>query len=497
VTSDRRRHGPKIEGGVDAVVVGSTPDAMVASAMLAKAGLHVVEIETGAGRFEEKREFAPGFWAIDGDPLAAALDQGVIDALDLYRHGLSFSRRRLETFVRFSDGAALVLPGDPALAGEAVAAMSEADATPFERFLDDERRAARSLAGWFSGGEAPAALAGPTAEAATSSFDGAIVGRFADSRLEDFLRAEAALGAAVRPTEAYSYFALLKRFSGDAAGLQGAVAAIEGGGRALAGALRRAGQAQGVVVRQTDRVKNVIVEWDRVAGVEFDDGGQIRAPIIISALPARETFLDLVGRARLNVEFARLLDAKTAGVASVRAHLAIKGTIAEPHVAMHPDRRFLFAPTGAELDRAFSAAGEGGATASLIAEMVFPSALDPSLAHYGRMTASMLLHPVAFGSLEDAAFRGAVEAAATAGFARIAPGSETQIEAIDLDGPVRAAPPVLAAIERRSRLTEGAGLEGYFFCGPEASLGGPQSLTAGRRAGERALKFYKSGGAAA
>lgn len=496
MTSDRRRQGPKIEGGVDAVVIGSTPDAMAASALLAKAGLHVVEIETGAGRFLDKREFAPGYWAIDGDPLAAALDQGVVDALDLYRHGLAFSRRRLETFVRFGDGAALVLPGDPALAGEAAAAMSEADAASFEAFLENERRAARSLAGWFSGGDAPAALAGPTGEAASSSIDGAIVGRFADSRLEDYIRAEAALGAAARPTEAYSYFAFVRRLAGDAAGLQGAVAAIEGGGRSLSGALRRAGQSLGVVVRQTDRVRNVIVEWDRVAGVEFDDGGQIRAPIIVSALPARETFIDLVGRARLDVEFARSFDVKPAGVASVRAHLAINGPIGEPHVAGHPDRRFLLAPSGTALDRAYAAAGEGGAAASLIAEMIFPSALEPSLAPQGCSTASLLLHPVADRPIAEPAFRAAVEAAAAAVFAQFAPGSTSQISAIDVDAPRPAAPPTLAAIDRRRRLTQRSGLEGYFFCGPEASLDGRTSLAAGRRAGERALKFYRNGGAA-
>lgn len=490
----RRWQGPKIEGGVDAVVLGATADALAASALLARAGLHVVLIETGAGRPRDRREFAPGYFAVDGDPLASALDQATIEALDLYRHGLAFAGRRLETLVRFSDGAVLALPGDPTLIGEAVAAMSDADAQAFAAFVESERKSARALADWFAGGDAPAQGRDAFAEAASASVDGTIVGRFADARLEDYLRAEAALGAAARSSEAYTYLALLRRWAGDAAGLQGAVAAIEGGGRGLVNALRRAGQAAGVAIRQTDRVKGVIVEWDRVAGVEFDDGGQIRAPIIVTALPARESFLGLVGRARLDIEFARDLDAPPPAIASVRAHLAVNGPIADPHVTARLDRRFLLAPSPIELDSAWSRAGEGGVADALLCELVFPSAFDHSLAPEGCATASMLLHPVADRPLSDECWRADVEKAAKGVFSRLAPGAASQVEAVEIDPAEAAAPPTAAAIERRRRLTDASGLEGYFFCGPEALISGAVSLSAGRRAGERAVRYFRQGG---
>ncbi len=491
MTEPRKRAGPKIEGGIDAVVLGATPDGLAAAALLARAGLHVVLIETGAGRLRERREFAQGYFAADGDPLAATLDRAVIDELDLYRHGLSYSGRRLETLVRFSDGAALNFPGDPALAGEAAAALSEADAANFAAFVENERKTARSLTDWFSGGEAPALAAG--LDAASSSVDGAIVGRFADSRLEDYLRAEAALGASARPAEAFTYLALLQRWAGEAAGLQGGIAAIEGGGRGLINALRRACQAASVVIRQTDRVKGVIVEWDRVAGVEFDDGAQIRAPLIVTALPARDSFLDFVGRARLDVEFTRALDLPTSAVASVRAHFAINGPISDPQIGSRLDRRFLLAPATLDLERAYRAAAEGAAAPG-VAELVFPSAFDRSLAPEGCATAALLLHPVAERPLTDDAWRTAVENAAKDALGRLAPGAQLQISGFDIDEAERAAPPILAAIERRRRLTDASGLEGYFFCGPEALVGGGVSLSAGRRAGERALRYFKEGG---
>lgn len=493
MTDFRRRGGPKIEGGVDAVVIGATADALAAAALLARERLSVVLIETGATPSRDRREIARGYYADDGDPLAAALDSAVIDALDLYRHGLAFARRRLETFVRFSDGAALTLPGDPQFIGEAIGAMSEGDGEIISAFLEGERKLARLLADHFSGGPAPARLDGFD-ERASSSVDGELIGRFIDARVEEYLRAEAALGAAARPAEAFTFLALLRRWAGDAAGLQGAVAAIEGGGRGLVNALRRAGQAQGVATRQTDRVKGVIVEFDRVAGVEFDDGGQIRAPIIISALPAQETFAGLIGRDRLDIEFMRALDGKGPGLASVRAHLAVSGPLADPHAASALDRRFLYAPSTFEIDRAWRLAGDGGCGAPLIAELVFPSAYEEGLAPEGCACASVLLHPVADHAWADERWRTDVEAAARVALGRIAPGSASLIEAVEIGALEPASAPIAAAIERRRRFTEASGLEGYFFCGPEAVVGRSLSLSAGRRAAERALSWLQQSG---
>lgn len=483
-----RAKGARIEGGIDAVVLGATPDAFVAATMMARAGLHVILIETG-DRPREKREFAPGYFAIDGDPLAFQIDQHVVDALDLYRHGLAFAARRIETFVRFGDGACFVLPGDPALAAESAAAFSEADAARFSAFIETERKAARALADWFAGGAAPSRLATNIA----ASIDGELVGRFADSRLADFLRAEAAFGAAARASEPYTYLALLRRLAGETAGLQGAVAAIEGGGRGLADALRRAAQAAGVSIRQTDRVRTAIIEWDRVAGVAFDGGGQIRAPLIVSALAAKETFIDLVGRARLDIEFARLIDFPTPPIASVRTHLALSGPIGDALVGADPGRRFVLAPPARDLERAFRSAATGGVDPAL-AELVFPSAHDKGLAPEGCMTAALLLHPLAFGAIDDEDWRGKVERAARARLRAIAPDCAAEIVAVHLDPPERAALPLPVAIERRRRFTEGSGLEGYFFCGPEAVIGAGVSLSAGRRAGERAIAYFRDEG---
>lgn len=480
--------GPRIEGGIDAIVIGSASDAIAASALLARAGLHVVLIETGAGRPGERREFVPGFFADSGDPFAACLDEAVIDALDLYRHGLSFAARRIATAVKFADGSFMEIGGDLALAGEAAALLSPEDAPAFGAFIDEKLKRARLLADWFEGGPLPDEPSLRTLSRA--SLDSAVIGRFADARLEDFLRAEAAWGASARPSEPFTFLALLRRFAGVAAGLQGAVALIAGGGRALNSALRRAAQAAGVSIRQTDRVTKVIVEWDRVAGVAFDDGAQIRAPIIVSGLSARETFIDFIGRERLDIEFTRALDLQRKAPASVRFNLALNAGPKDADVAPDLGRRFLYAPNPLDVEHAFRAARAGAAPASPIAELVFPSVFDKSLAPDGAATASLALHPIADRRDDD--FDAALSETARAAFERIA--GATEIAAIDIESIEAAPPPVAEAIDRRSLLTGAGGLEGYFFCGPETNAGGRLTLSAGRRAAERARDYFRKGG---
>jgi phytoene dehydrogenase-like protein len=475
------RPGPKIEGGLDAVVIGDAPDALAAAGLMAKGGLSVMVIERGLSSARERREFAPGFFCDDGDPIAGAIDAAVADGLDLYRHGLSFARRRLETLVRFSDRAALIFGGDPSLMAEAAGAMSEADADRFRDLVESVLGDARRWGPWFSGAER--ALP-PEADDLTASLDQRFAGRFADARLEDYLRAEALLRAPGRPTEPYGFLALAHRWAGDAAGLQAGLAAIAGGERALVAALRRACQSLGVQFRQTDRIAGAIVEWDAIAGLSLDDGGQIRAPIVVSALGARESFLGLITRARLDIEFANFAAAESPRLGCVRAHIALDAA---------PDDAVFAAPSANEIHIAWRSALEGGAAAPLIAEAISPSALDVSLAPHGGATIAINLHPVGHFALDDDAQRKAVEAAATATLDRLIPGAAAKIAAIDFEPPVPASAPIAVAAERARVFAEAPGVDGFFFCGPEAQLGARLSLTAGRRAAERALGYAREG----
>ena len=495
------RQAGMIEGGLDAIVVGATFDGLAAAALLGKAGLKTVLLAGGDASSERApREFAPGYFCADGEHLIDGLDPELIAALDLYRHGLAFAARRLETVYYFADSGALLTDGDLYRTRDAVAAMSEDDGAAFAAFSEAALEAARALRPMFEGGEAPAVPGALVDRFLHGSVEETLDGLFADDHLKEMLAAEAALRSAARPTDPFGFLALIRRWSGEAAGLQGAVAYPEGGTAGVNKAMRRAAQAAKVDFRLAVTATRVLVEWDSVAGVETEGGGQIRAPIIVNALPAARAFTEMIGPSLIDIEFQASLSAPSPQVGSVRAHIALEGAPGDERTRGNLARRLVYAPSRLELRRAYAAARAGwpdGAAGPVIMETIFPSAFEKGLAPEGGCIASALLHPVPYREMLDDAWFKAVEDATRATFERLAPGSADRIVAIDIAAPEPAAPPALAAWTRARALSGTSGVKGYYFCGPEAQIGHGFIGAAGRRAAQSAIRFSKGKAAAA
>ncbi|MBB5519359.1 phytoene desaturase family protein [Amphiplicatus metriothermophilus] len=504
---DQPRPSPRgrIEGGVDALVLGATFDGLAAAALLGKAGLKTILL--GGEEAEPSiREFAPGYRCVDGEHLVGALDPELVSALDLYRHGLAYAARRLDTVYFFSDGAALLTDGDIYRLRESVAAMSEADAAAFAAFAERALDAAQILRGVFEGGDMsdlPAALADGMRRALHDSLEEVLDDTFTDERLKAMLAAEGSFRSAARPGDPFTFVSLVRRWAGEAAGLQGAFAYPEGGALGVHKAARRAAEAGRVDFRLAAAVKSVLVEWDGVAGVETEDGGQIRAPIVVCALDARRAFSGLIGANALDIEFQAGLIAPAPQIASVRVNFALAGGLPEGRAKPHLARRLFYAPSRLELRRAYNAAREGWRegepAAPLIMEVVFPSALEAGLApangpEQGHV-ASALLHPAPYRLEADESFARAVERAARATFEKIAPGVSARIRAVDIRLPPEpAAPPVLAAWARARHVAAASGVRGLFFCGPEAQVGPGIQGAAARRAAQAAIRYHRGRG---
>ncbi|MEE2690733.1 MAG: hypothetical protein VX640_04235 [Pseudomonadota bacterium] len=491
-----------IEGGLDAIVIGANFDGLAAAALLGKAGLKTVLLAGGDASSEQgPREFAPGYFCADGDQLVDALDPELIAALDLYRHGLAFAARRLETVYYFSDGGALLTDGDLYRLRDAVTAMSEDDAASFAAFSEAALDAARALRPMFEGGDPPALNGALVDRFLHGSVEETLDGLFTDDHLKEMLAAEAAFRAAARPSDPYGFLSLIRRWSGEAAGLQGAIAYPEGGSAGVNKAMRRAAQASRVDFRLAVTAKRVLVEWDSVAGVETEGGGQIRAPIIVNALSAERAFAEMIGPSLIDIEFQAALTPPPPAVASARVHLALDGVPGDERTRGNLARRLVYAPSRIELRRAYAAARAGWpageAPPPLIMEAIFPSAFEKALAPEGGHSASALLHPVPYVPEADANYVAAVERAARAAFDKLAPGAAERIVAVDVAPPEPAAPPVLTAWTRARALAGASGVKGYFFCGPEAQIGRGFIGAAGRRVAQAAIRFSRGKAAAA
>lgn len=502
-----------IEGGFDAVVVGASLDGLAAAALLGKAGFKTVLLGAGDAAVDpEPREFAPGYWVNDGEHLLTHLDPELAGALELYRHGLSFASRRLETLYYFGDGAALLVDGDPYRSREAVAAMAETDAAGYAAFLETALDASRGLRPLFEGGVAPeltAPLSSVSEHFLSSSAADVVDAAFDSTHLKDMLMAEALFRWGARPDSPFGFAALLRRFAGEAAGLQGAVACAKGGAAGVLKALRRAAQAAQVEFRPATSVRSVLVEWDRIAGVATRDGGQIRAPIVVNALPAHQAFTELIGPSLLNIEFQAGLSRPAPEYASARICFAMKDVPGDERTEANLARRLFYAPSRDDLNRAFNAARRGEVAAPLMLEAVFPSAFEAGLAPEGCHVVSTIAHPVPFNEAPDEALADAVGAAARETFEKMAPGAGARLVATDVrlaaDEAASAGFPaesraaqagVLSAWARAQRLETASGIAGYFFCGPEAQVGPGLSGAAARRAARRATRYLKERAAA-
>ncbi len=163
----------KIEGGVDAIIIGGAPDGLVAAAYLARAGLKTVLLEASGEIGAPYRRAATdgGHNELDGEHLFHTLDPQTIDDLDLYSCGVAYSARRMGVAYFFEDGECLRLGGDL----RAAAQDAEPDGDAFMQFITDAFEASSFLRPLFTG--APGATrAFKTALAAAPPRPGVVAG---------------------------------------------------------------------------------------------------------------------------------------------------------------------------------------------------------------------------------------------------------------------------------------------------------------------------------
>jgi len=260
----------------DAIVIGGGMGGLTAAAYLRQTGASVVLLEAdemlgGACRRAETFH---------------ALDPRVVKDLGLARHGLKFALRDMALVALRQDGRNLVLGRDPHDAARAIAAHSPADAAAYRRYQSELFALARAMRPWWWDDAAEPHGLPARVEAASAQ---AFLASYFESEV---LRAALAFDVP-SPLEPGSALALVWRASQEMCGLQGAVAAPQGAGAALADALIAAAKDMGVEFRTKARVARLVLDGDAVAGIELDSGETLFAPAVLSSLSRRETLLDL------------------------------------------------------------------------------------------------------------------------------------------------------------------------------------------------------------
>lgn len=525
--NDENKGGHRIEGGIDAVVIGAGADGLAASAYLGKAGLRTVLVGAGpeiGGRIAA-REIAPGVQGVDGEHLITILDPDVIAELDLYRHGVEFAARRLDTTYFFESGEVLRFDGDLTQAA-LLNLEDDSDREALEAFMGDVLETAAFLRPAFAGGgyagpggnhqrqlekavnQAPPEMAARVQRYLYATAEDVLRARFDDEQLRTLLLAEASFRSASPPHEPFSFMSLLRRYAGEAAGLQGAAAYPKGGTVSVIDALRRAAQAAKVDVRAATPVKSILIEGDRVAGVTLADGGQLRSSIVIAAIDAQQAFQDMIGPEMIDIGLQRILTARRPEISTARMQIILKGVAQDEATRRNMMRRLVYAPPPEALAKAFIDARAGRVPERVIVEAMFPAALDEGAALDKRQVMSVMAHPLPFDEAPDDERREAIRSVILDSIEIFAAGFAGRIEVDDLRlasdeaaaarasaGAYAAKPDVMQQWALAAAVTKGARISGFYFCGPEAQIGAGLSCASGRAAAKAALRAYKKGAA--
>ncbi len=162
----------------------------------------------------------------------------------------------------------------------------------------------------------------------------------------------------------------------------------EGGMGAVADAIRRSAEERGATVRTRAPVERVLVSEGRATGVVLRGGEELHAPVVVTAVHPKITFLEQVDRAELPADFVADIQRwkSRSGVVKINLALAeLPNFSADPgtEVGEHHTGAVEMGLSPGYIEQAFQDAKQGRGAARPFSDGCIPTVFDKTLAPEG------------------------------------------------------------------------------------------------------------------
>lgn len=389
----------------DAIVVGAGHNGLVCAALLAKGGKKVLVLEANdqVGGAAVTRSFADGYSVSAGAHFLYQLQPKVIKDL-----GLKFdvANANVGTIAVAEDGNHVRIKGTD------VAGVSDEDAASYRSFRKRMTRFADLLNTYFNKTPPRLSKSAPKADMLTLAQLGFDLRRLGKVEMQEFLRlvgmniydelverfdsgllkgalsVDAVLGTHMGPRSPNTLMTYLHRLAGS----HGQISQPAGGMSAVSEALAHAARDSGATIRTGMKVKRIIVDNGRAAGVETDAGEEFQSWTVISNADPKSTIMDLVSARNVETGFTRRIHHIRMKGNAAKLHFALDGLPEIPGIEKREfGERFVIAPDENYVERAFNSAKYGESSPKPVFEISFPSFCDASLAPTGRHVMSAIV----------------------------------------------------------------------------------------------------------
>jgi len=410
----------------DAIVIGGGHNGLVNAAYLARAGRRVLVLERRelVGGAAVSGQVFPGFTYSVYSYVVSLLRPEIIRELDLPGHGLHILPLE-STVTPMTNGDYLAGWSDHDQSRRELYRHSPKDADAYDEYgrlmhhmahavrpilamlpPDPTSLSPRDLMGMLKFGRHMRGLGAEKFHAlhklmTMSSAD------FLDEWFEtDVLKATKSasgiIGTFLGPRSPGTAYVLLHHYMGEIDGVFRAWGFAKGGTGSVSEAIAGAARRFGAEIRTNAPVARVIVRNGRATGVALENGDEFEAPVIVSGLDPRRTFLQLVEPKELPTEFADAIALYKFRGSSGKVNLALSelpnftclGGDGPGKAALRQGAwrgAFSISPSLDHIERAYDDAKYGEFSRAPYMDIVIPSMIDPGMAPPGKHVMSMFV----------------------------------------------------------------------------------------------------------